>query len=99
MHDEIKRYELTGTITSDRFVSARDALIKELEASMRDDGYVPVLDFIPQFTRDYNSAEENFTFKLSIYAIYVGEASWHMAGQMNGTLIEKSTRPTKSSQS
>jgi hypothetical protein len=95
MHDDIKRYELTGTVTSDTFLSTRERLIKDVEDSMRDEGFVPVLDLPPQFTRDYNAEDQTFTFKLSAYGVYVGEEAWQVAGLMYGNRIEKSTHPTK----
>ena len=96
MHNEIKRFGLTGTITSDRFVVAREALIKDVEDSMRDEGFVPVLDLHPQFTREYDPETEAFSFEISVYGAYVGEEeSWHIAGMMNGTAVERYTRPQK----
>lgn len=95
MHDDIKRFELTGTITSDKFVSARESLVRELEASMRDGGFVPVLDLHPQFTREYNPETQDFNFTLSVYGTHVGEESWRIAGMMNGTPISRSTHQTK----
>lgn len=96
MHDDIKRFGLTGTITSDRFVSARDALVREVEDSMRDEGFVPVLDLIPQFTRSYEPETETFSFEISVYGTYVGEEeSWQVAGTMNGIPVAKYTHPQK----
>lgn len=96
MHNEIKRFGLTGTITSDRFVSAREALIKDVEDSMRDEGFVPVLDLQPQFTREYDPDTETFSFEISVYGAYVGEEeSWLIVGMTNGVPVEKYTRPQK----
>lgn len=95
VHNDIKRFGLTGTITSDRFVVAREALLKDVEDSMRDEGYVPVLDLHPQFTREFDVDSETFTFEISIYGAYVGDESWHIAGMTNGTLVGKSIRPQK----
>lgn len=95
MHDDIRRFGLTGTITSDRFVSAREWLIKDVEDGMRDEGFVPVLDLKPQFTRSYNPDKEEFEFEISVYGTYVGEESWHVSGMTNGTLVKRSTHPKK----
>lgn len=96
MHNEVKRFGLTGTITSDRFVSARDALIKDVEDSMRDEGYVPLLDLHPQFTREYDPVTETFSFQVSVYGAYVGEEeSWQVAGMTNGIPVEKYFRRQK----
>lgn len=92
MHDDIKRFHLTGTVTSDTFVSTRERLIEDLEASMRDEGYVPVLDLPPQFTRDFDAENETFEFVLSCYGTFKGEErSWLVAGIMNGREILRST--------
>jgi|SRR6266540_2308983 len=96
MHKDIKRFGLTGQITSDTFLSTRETLIKEVEDGMRDEGFVPVLDLIPQFTRVYDNTTETFSFELSIYGIHVGEdKAWQVAGMMNGILQERSTRPQR----
>lgn len=96
MHDDIKRFHLTGTITSDKFVSARESMIKDVEDGMRDEGFVPVLDLLPQFTRNYNAEEANFTFTISIYGVYVGEErAWLIAGMNSGLEVQRYTHPTK----
>jgi hypothetical protein len=96
VHNEIKRFELTGTVTHDTFVQTRDALIKEVEDSMRDQGYVPVLDLAPQFTREYDAETETFSFQLSIYGISVGEEeAWQTAGVTNGQIVPRYSHPQK----
>jgi len=95
MHDEIRRFNLTGLVTSERFISARENLIKDVEDSMRDEGFVPVLDLKPQFTRVYDPVNEIFEFEVSVYGIEVGEEAWHVAGMTNGTLVKRSTHPKK----
>jgi len=95
MHDEIRRFNLTGEVTPDKFLSARDALIKDVEDSMRDEGFVPVLDLLPQFTREYNPESATFAFELSVYGVYVGDQECQVAGMMNGRAVEKSTRLAK----
>ena len=95
MHDEIRRFNLTGLVTSERFISARENLIKDVEDSMRDEGFVPVLDLKPQFTRNYDPKTESFEFEVSVYGTYVGDESWHVSGMTNGTLVKRSTHPKK----
>lgn len=96
MHDEIKRFALTGEVDSGTFVSARDALIQEVEATMRDEGYVPVVDLIPQFTRMFKPETGTFDFELSVYGAFVGEdKAWEVRAWTNGTLIERSTHPQR----
>jgi hypothetical protein len=95
MHNEIRKFGLTGTITSGNFMSARDALIKEVEGSMRDEGFVPVLDLMPQFTRVFDPVTEQFDFELSVYGTYVGDNAWEPLGILNGILQKRSTQPAK----
>lgn len=96
MHDSIKRFHLNGTVTSDKFVTTRENLIKEVEDEMRDEGFVPVLDLIPQFTREYNPDDGTFVFELSVYGVEVGEEeSWNIVGVTHGVTVERSTRRTK----
>lgn len=91
MHDEIKRFYLTGEITSDKFLEAREALIKDVEDNMRDEGYVPVLDLLPQFTRNFNPESEVFNFELSVYGAKCNEERKY-SGVLNGVLIERSAK-------
>jgi hypothetical protein len=95
VHDDIKRFALTGTITSDTFLAARESLIKELEDGMRDDGFVPVLDLLPHFTREYDPDSETFSFELSVYGTYVGDESWRLLGMMSGIPQERYTPQQK----
>lgn len=96
MHQDIKRFSLDGNITSDAFLQERERLIEDLEADMRDQGYVPVLDLLPHFTREYDAESEAFTFILSCYGTEVGEEeSWAIAGIMNGRAIPRSTPMSK----
>ena len=96
MHDDIKRFGLTGEVTSGNFVSTRESLIREVEDSMRDEGYVPLLDLTPMFTREYRPGTETFSFQLSVYGVYVGEdEAWQLAGMTNGVPLRKSTHRQK----
>lgn len=96
MHDDVKRFYSYGEITAQEFVSAREELIRLIESTIRDEGYVPLLDMTPQFTRQYNLEKELFEFELSVYGVFIGkEESWQIAGLMDGKRVPLSTRPTK----
>lgn len=85
MHDDIKAFTVEGVINADKFIQTRDRLIHNIETDMREDGYAPVLDLTPQFTREYDAEHEVFNFKLTIYGVYVGkETAWQTAGLTNG---------------
>jgi hypothetical protein len=83
-------------VTSGTFLQTRERLIHDVEAGMRDEGFIPILDLIPQFTREYDADTETFSFTLSVYGTHVGEEnSWQQAGMMNGRLVEKYSQPVK----
>lgn len=100
MHDDIERFSLDGEIDSANLVEAKDRLVRFLETSMRDAGFVPALDLEPQFTRDYNPETEKYDFQLSVYGIKVGRAkACEAAGMMGGKMITSSIPKRKSKQS
>lgn len=97
MHNEIKDYHLTGTVGWSNIVETRERLIREVENDMRDDGYAPLLDLEPQFSRSYNSETETFDFHVTVYGMYVGEEeAWQIAGLANGRPVPKYTPKNKS---
>jgi hypothetical protein len=96
MHYPIKSFYLTGTITGDTFVAARERMIQEVEGSMRDEGYVPIIDFPVNFTREFNADTGDFTFELTVCGAYIGEEeSWLVGAVMNGRKLPRSTHQTK----
>lgn|SRR4051812_497419 len=99
MHDRIKRFSLNGIILPELAVQTRERLIINIESDMRDQGYVPVLDLTPQFTRVYDAVKEHFEFDLSVYGVYVGkDEEWQIAGMTDGKLVERHIPSHKSSQ-
>lgn len=100
MHDDIKRFFQEGTTQDGNLVTEKERLVRFTETSMREDGFVPVLDLEPQFTLDYDPTAETFAFSLSVWGSYVGkEEAWRVDGLMGGKTIMKSTPPTKSKES
>lgn len=96
MHDDIKKFFLSGDISSANVVQTKERLIQAQEAIMRDEGYVPDLDKEPQFTRNYVEETNRFTFALTVYGIYVGkDKAWATGGIMGGKTILKSIPATK----
>lgn len=59
MHIDIQRFSLTGTMAYDTFNEARKTLAKDVEDSMRDEGFVPVLDLPDVFSRSYGSDDQD----------------------------------------
>lgn len=96
MHDDIKKFLLTGEISDKDIVKAKERLVEAQEGIMRDEGYVPDLDKEPQFTMSYLPELAKFTFVLTVYGIYVGkDKAWSTGGVMGGKTIMRSTQPTK----
>jgi hypothetical protein len=96
VHYPIKSFYRAGTITSDTFVKARERIVKDVEDEMRDAGYVPVLDFPVQFSRQYNLETEDFSFEITVCGAYIGEdESWLIGGITNGSKVPKFTQPPK----
>lgn len=96
-HGDIKAFTLTGTMSGATFVKSRERLLHEVEAGMRDDGFVPHLDLKTLFTRSMD-AEGNFDFEVTMYGIFVGEdQSLYVAGVTDGKEVprDRSITPTK----
>ena len=96
MHDDIKKFFLSGEISDNNVVKTKERLVSAVEADMRDQGYVPDLDKEPQFTMSYLPEKSKFTFVLTVYGIYVGrDKAWSTGGVMAGKTILKSIPASK----
>lgn len=97
MHEEIKRFGIEGIVAEGvNIVEFKDRMTRWVENSMRVEGYVPALDIEAQYSQQYNPDENNYTYQLSVYGLYVGEgAACEAAGVMNGRTILRSIPPTK----
>lgn len=93
MHEEIKKFALTGSINDEvNVVEAKERMVHFLETQMREQGHVPLLDMDPQYTQQFDPSNDEYEFILSVYGVYVGEdAAWDTAGVMSGKTITKST--------
>ena len=80
---------MSGKISGESFITTKERLFHDVEAGMRDEGYVPHLDLKELFTRAID-AEGNFDYELTIYGIYVGEEqSLSVAGITDGKVVMK----------
>jgi len=70
-HKAIKKFSIEGTTTPHHRLKTRDDMIRVLDMQMRDEGCIPI-DLAPVFTSDYNEEREEFSFELTVYAVYVG---------------------------
>lgn len=73
-HKRISRFDIEGTIYDEAHV---DRLRREYLAlvvlQMRSEGYVPRADIDQDFTMSYCGPRKGYSFRLSIYGIYVGK--------------------------
>lgn len=101
MHDEVTKFPLEGVLTDKlNLAQHKERMVHFLEGDMRDRGYVPLLDMEPHYTQSWNNDEGHFTFKLSVYGVYVGkDKAWDVSGMMSGKIIPKYTPPAKSKES
>lgn len=71
----IRNFLISGVIKSDKdIVRIRENYERLLVQQMRDKGYIPVLDIMPQFSIKYNEAKDEYGFLLTMYGIYLGKS-------------------------
>jgi hypothetical protein len=86
-HRPIKRFEQSGDIHDDKYFNrVRLDNIRFLVTIMRNRGYVPVFDLEPLFSTHWTG--NHYTFRLSVYGVYVGrkKAEW-VAGVTGNKLV------------
>lgn len=75
-HKRITRFDIEGTIYDEAHV---DRLRKEYLAlvvlQMKSEGYIPRSDIDLDFTLSYSGPRNGYTFRLSVYGVYVGKRS------------------------
>ena len=92
MHRDIKRFGFSGQINDDSdFIRLRAQWESMIIHQMRDDGYVPVLEFGPLFSTKY--VDGSYEFTLTVYGVYTGKKkSWNLEGMDgNGRFLPRST--------
>jgi hypothetical protein len=73
-HRPIKKFSLDGKFYDDAaIVRLKKEYFDLLDFQMRSCGYVTRLDISPDFTIEYNESTETFSFRLSVYGVYVGK--------------------------
>ena len=73
-HQTIKRFGLEGEIGDDAdFARLREQFEYMVLKNMRDDGYVPLLEFGPFWSTSYNVEADLYEFVSSTYGTYVGK--------------------------
>tara|TARA_B110000503_G_C6992153_1_gene347809 strand:- start:306 stop:620 length:315 start_codon:yes stop_codon:yes gene_type:complete len=70
----IKKFSLEGTIYDDAAIwRLKEEYFDLLDTQMRFSGYVTRLDIDREFSIEYNEKSRTFSFKLSVYGVYVGK--------------------------
>lgn len=91
MHENIKAFHDRGTMNGNiNVIQEKERLVADLETSMRDSGYVPVLDLDPQFTRTL--VGDSYEFRLTIYGVKIKEDAWQVTGISSGKLLRSTTQ-------
>lgn len=88
MHEDITKFTREGEIRDDSdFIRIKNELIKNIRDEMQDCGFVQVLDLDPHWSTLYQETNKRYSFKLSIYGIYVGGEDLWMKGMVNGKIV------------
>ena len=71
---KIKKFGMNGIIADDSAIPRmRSQYEKTILMSMRDSGYVPVLDLDPLFYISYDEIKNVFNFEIYLHGIFVGK--------------------------
>lgn len=82
---KIHNFSVAGVIGDDsQLIKARELHERNLVQQMRDKGYVPVLDMLPQFTITYIEKKNQYGFMLVMFGIYVGRLKSHQYEGFSG---------------
>ena len=93
MRKLIKPFWLEGEFIDDSHaIYAKVNAEKTIGHSMRDKGYLKVLDLDPFWVIRYDQADNKWFFDMTIYGIYVGKRkAWQYEGVSQGKLIPRNT--------
>lgn len=104
MHEDIKKFSIDGEIGDDSdFVRLKEQFSKMVVDSMRDAGYVPVLEMGPYFSTEFvpsikKKNRGTYQFRVTAYGVSVGRnRSWKIQGidVETGILYPSSTPASK----
>lgn len=88
----IRRFQTTGTISSEKVESRKNSLHKALVYRMNIEGYAPLLDVDPVWTWSWVK-DEIYEFTYTCQGVYVGkEQAWQTEGVSNGKTIPYSQK-------
>lgn len=88
MHEDITRFTREGEIRDDSdFIRIKEQLIRDIRNEMTDSGFVQILDLDPHWSTCYIAEKKRYSFKLSVYGIYVGGEDLWKKGITNGKIV------------
>lgn len=74
MRKNIHNFTMSGIIGSDsHLIPAKEHYERLLTQQMRDSGYVPVLDMLPQVTTTYIEHKDQYSFSITMFGVFVGK--------------------------
>lgn len=96
---KIKDFSLTGVLSDGTLASTKDVVYRTLLTSMRDSGYVRLLDLDPTWIVEYNSFADKWVFTMVIHGVHIGGEAWQYEGITQSKLIPRTIRQHTSDQS
>lgn len=73
-HKRITKFDIEGSIYDEAHVDRlKSEYLALIVLQMKSEGYVPRSDIDPHFTFFYDGPKKGFSFKLSVYGVYVGK--------------------------
>ena len=85
MKKQIHNFSITGIIKDDsHLIKAREHYERLLAQQMRDGGYVPILDMLPQFNLIYVESKNQYGFTLTMFGVFVGKRKAHTLEGFSG---------------
>ena len=83
----IRRFQIEGITTEENLERRQATFRKTVNNMMREEGFVPVLDIDPVFTRHWMK-DDLFEFSYTMQAVYIGkDRSWQTEGILAGKVI------------
>ena len=72
---KIHNFTIAGVIGDDsQIIRSRELYERTILQDMRDKGYVPVLDMLPQFNITYVQQQNKYGFTLTMFGVFVGRS-------------------------
>ena len=98
-HKSIKRFGIEGTLYDEAHIERlKIEYTALLVLQMKSEGYVVRADIDPDFTIFYNGTRGGYSFKLSIYGVYLGKKRAQEVDRMYGYKPQYAKKPIEDKQ-